>query len=48
MDGPLANSVFGLDGGKETIFYAMLVGTVNPANREAEDAFYAFVMQEGL
>lgn len=28
--------------------HAMPVGTVNPANQEAEDAVYAFVQQEGL
>ena len=48
VDGPLANCVFGLDGEEETIFYAMPVGTVSPADQEAEDAFYAFVRQEGL
>ena len=48
VDGPLANRVFGLDGEEETILYAMPVGTVNPDNQEAEDAFYAFVRQEGL
>ena len=48
VDGPLANRVFGLDGEEETIFYAMPVGTVSPADQEAEDAFYAFVRQEGL
>ena len=48
VDGPLANRMFGLDGEEETIFYAMPVRTVNPANQEAEDAFYAFVQQEGL
>ena len=48
VDGPLANRVFGLDGEEETIFYAMPIGTVNPDDQEAEDAFYAFVRQEGL
>jgi len=48
VDGPLANRVFGLDGEEETIFYAMPVGTVSPADQEAEAAFYAFVRQEGL
>ena len=48
VDGPLANRVFGLDGEEETIFYAMPIGTVDPDNQEAEDAFYAFVRQEGL
>lgn len=48
VDGLLANRMFGLDGEEETIFYAMPIGTVNPANQEAEDAFYSFVRQEGL
>lgn len=48
VDGTLTNRVFGLDGEEETIFYAMPVGTVNPDDQEAEDAFYAFVRQEGL
>lgn len=48
VDGPGADRAFGLDGEEETIFYAMPVGTVNPDDREAEDAFYAFVRQEGL
>ena len=48
VDGPRANRVFGLDGEEETIFYAMPVGTVDLDNQEAEDAFYAFVRQEGL
>ena len=44
----VADAAFGLDGGEETIFYAMPVGTVSPADREAEAAFYAFVEREGL
>lgn len=40
--------MFGLDSEEETVFYAMPVGTVHPADQEAEDAFYAFVRQEGL
>lgn len=44
----LADVAFGLDGEEETVFYAMPVGTVTPADREAENAFYAFVHQEGL
>ena len=48
VDGPEANAMFGIDGVEETIFYSMPVGTVNEANQEAEDAFYAFVKQEGL
>ena len=48
VDGPEANRAFGLDGVEETVFYAMPVGTVRPEDREAEDAFYAFVKHEGL
>ncbi len=43
-----ANEAFTLDGAEETVFYAMPVGTVCSADREAENAFYAFVKQEGL
>ncbi|MBR0154337.1 MAG: SagB/ThcOx family dehydrogenase [Lachnospiraceae bacterium] len=43
-----ANEGFGLDGEEECIFYAMPVGCVRPEDREAEDAFYAFVREEGL
>ncbi|MBR1757567.1 MAG: SagB/ThcOx family dehydrogenase [Lachnospiraceae bacterium] len=48
VDPPLANEVFGLDGVEETIFYAMPVGTVKAEDKEKEDAFYAFVREEGL
>ena len=48
VDGNLCNQLFGLDGGEESIFYAMPVGTVSPDNQPAEDAFYAFVREEGL
>lgn len=48
VDGPEANRAFGVDGTEETIFYAMPVGTIDEGDREAEDAFYAFVRQEGL
>ncbi|MBQ8160390.1 MAG: SagB/ThcOx family dehydrogenase [Clostridia bacterium] len=48
VDGAEANRAFGLDGQEETIFYAMPVGTVRPEDEEKEDAFYAFVRQEGL
>ncbi|MBR1585877.1 MAG: SagB/ThcOx family dehydrogenase [Clostridia bacterium] len=43
-----ANAAFGLDGREESIFYAMPVGAVRPEDHAAEDAFYAFVKQEGL
>ena len=48
VDPEACNREFGLDGVEETIFYAMPVGTVDPADRESEDAFYAFVREEGL
>lgn len=44
----LANQAFGLDGKEETVFYAMPTGTINPSDGEKEDAFYAFVREEGL
>ena len=44
----IADRAFTLDGVEETVFYAMPVGTVRPSDREAENAFYAFVKQEGL
>ena len=47
MDPEKANAVFGLDGKEETIFYAMPVGTVRDEDQAAEDAFYAFVREEG-
>ena len=48
VDPEACNREFGLDGVEETIFYAMPVGTVDPTDRESEDAFYAFVREEGL
>lgn len=48
VEPPVANKAFGLDGVEETIFYAMPIGTVDPSDQESEDAFYAFVKEEGL
>ena len=48
VDPAPANRAFGLDGEEETIFYAMPVGNVRKDDRKAEDAFYAFVREEGL
>lgn len=48
VDPALANRQFALDGEEETIFYAMPVGTIRQQDQAAEDAFYAFVRQEGL
>ena len=44
----LANKAFGLDGEEETVFYAMPVGNIRPQDKVSEDAFYAFVREEGL
>ena len=44
----LANNAFGLDGEEETVFYAMPVGNIRPQDKASEDAFYAFVREEGL
>lgn len=48
VDPEAANVPFGLDGAEESIFYAMPVGTIRREDRAAEDAFYAFVREEGL
>ena len=48
VDPEPANKALGLDGKEESIFYAMPVGTVKTDDRAAEDAFYAFVREEGL
>ena len=48
VESETANRAFGLDGVEESIFYAMPVGTVAAENQAAEDAFYAFVREEGL
>lgn len=48
VEADTANRAFGVDGAEESIFCAMPVGTVSADNREAEDAFYAFVREEGL
>ena len=48
VDADAANAGFGLDGVEESIFYAMPVGTIRPEDRPQEDAFYAFLKDEGL
>ena len=48
LDAEIANAAFSLDGKEESIFYAMPVGTIHPADKTAEDAFYAFVREDGL
>lgn len=44
----LCAKVFGLDDREEYIVYTMPVGTVREQDREAEQAFYSFVKEEGL
>ena len=48
VDPPAANEAFGLDGAEETVFYAMPVGKIRPEDQAAEEAFYAFVRENGL
>ena len=48
VDPPVCDRQFGLDGTEETIFYAMPVGTIRGEDLPQEDAFYAFVREEGL
>lgn len=48
VDPQAANAAFALDGREETIFYAMPVGKIRPEDQTAEDAFYAFVRENGL
>lgn len=44
----LCCEVFGLDGTEEYVVYSMPVGTVRSQDKEAEQAFYQFVADEGL
>ena len=44
----ICNELFGLDGEEEYVVYAAPVGTVREGDREAEQAFYRFVEEEGL
>ena len=44
----LTADLFHLDGEDEYIVYTMPVGTVQPQNKEAEQAFYRFVQKENL
>lgn len=48
VDPAASNAAFSLDGLEETVFYAMPVGTVRPSDKPQEDAFYAFVREQGL
>lgn len=40
--------LFGLDGKEEYIVYTIPVGTIRDCDKEAENAFYSFVEEEGL
>ena len=44
----VCNRLFGLDGEEEYIVYTAPVGTTRESDREAEQAFYRFVEEEGL
>lgn len=44
----LCNQVFDLDGTEEYTVYTMPVGTVRDSDKEAEQAFYKFVEDQGL
>ena len=48
IDADAANAGFGLDGQEESVFYAMPVGTIRAADKPDEDAFYAFLKEDGL
>lgn len=45
-DSEAGNSLFGIEGTEEYIFYAAPVGTVSDANEDDEQAFYAFLKEE--
>ena len=44
----ICNELFRLDGEEEYVVYAAPVGTVRESDRDAEQAFYRFVEEEGL
>ncbi len=46
VDEESGNSMFGLDGGEEFLFYAAPVGTVSEDNEAEEQAFYAFLRED--
>lgn len=48
FDRNLCNKLFGLDGEEEFILYTQTVGTVKADDKYKEDAFYQFVLDEGL
>ena len=48
VDGRLCDTVFGLDGEEEFIIYAHTVGKTDPADKDKEQDFYAFVKEQNL
>ena len=48
VDADCSNKGFGLDGVEESVFYAMPVGTIRAEDKPDEDAFYAFLKEDGL
>ena len=48
VEPPVINEAFGLDGAEESAFYAMPVGRIQANDKDAEDAFYAFVKEDDL
>ncbi len=46
LDGKMCDEKFHLDGEEEFIFYSMPIGHIQKSNKQAEDAFYAFVKEE--
>ncbi len=46
LDGKFCDNKFKLDGYEEFIFYSMPIGHIKKENKQAEDAFYAFVKEE--
>lgn len=48
LDTAFVDQLFELDGEEEFSFYAAPVGTISDNNKDAEDAFYAFVKEDNL
>ena len=46
LEGECCDKRFQLDGTEEFIFYSMPIGHIQKENKQAEDAFYAFVKEE--
>ncbi len=46
LDTDACNSLFGLDGQEEYIFYAATLGNISESNKEKEDGFYSFLTED--